>query len=73
MTKQVVHPMVKLQKKVTSLVESKIIKPEDSICKIALLFGDEWAFWKKELKDFGFTVQDPVKDLLAVEDWEEEQ
>ncbi|MGF1486076.1 MAG: DUF4327 family protein [Prochloraceae cyanobacterium] len=72
MTKQVVHPMVKLQRKVASLVESKIIKPNDSIWKIALLYGDKWAYWKKELSEFGFTMQDPVSELLAVEAWDEE-
>ena len=72
MTKQVVHPMVKLQRKVASLVESKVLKPNDSIWKIALLYGDQWAYWKKELSEFGFTMQDPVSELLAVEAWDEE-
>lgn len=72
MTKQVVHPMVKLQRKVASLVKSKVIKPNDSIWKIALLYGDQWAYWKKELSEFGFTMQDPVSELLAVEAWDEE-
>jgi hypothetical protein len=53
-------------------VESKIIKPSDSIWKIALLYGDDWSFWKKELIEFGFTMQDPIGDLLAVEAWDEE-
>ena len=47
MTKQVAHPMVKLQLKVASLVNSKVLKPSDSIWKIALLYGDEWTYWKK--------------------------
>ncbi|MBA3922189.1 MAG: DUF4327 family protein, partial [Nostocaceae cyanobacterium] len=66
MTQQVIHPMVKLQRNVQSLLESKIIKPTDSIWKIALLYGNEWSYWKKELLDFGFTMQDPVSDLLDV-------
>ncbi|MDJ0724315.1 MAG: DUF4327 family protein [Prochloraceae cyanobacterium] len=72
MTKQVVHPMVKLQRKVASLVESNVLKPKDSIWKIALLYGEQWAYWKQELSEFGFTMQDPVSELLAVEAWDEE-
>jgi len=72
MTQQVIHPMVKLQRNVQSLLESKIIKPTDSIWKIALLYGNEWSYWKKELLDFGFTMQDPVSDLLDVDAWDEE-
>lgn len=72
MAQQVIHPMVKLQRHVRSLVESKIIKPSDSIWKIALLYGTEWSYWKQELLDFGFTMQDPVSDLIAVESWDEE-
>jgi Domain of unknown function (DUF4327) len=71
-TKQVVHPMVKFQSHVKSLVTSKIVKPSDSLWKIALLFGDEWSFWKKELLDFGFTMQDPIGHLLAVDVWDDE-
>ncbi len=71
MTNQVAHPMVKLQQKVRSLVESKILKPEDSIWKIAFLYGDNWDFWKRELLEFDFTLQDPVSDLLLVEDWDD--
>lgn len=66
------HPMVKLQRQVRSLVDSKMIKPSDSIWKIALLYGDEWSYWKQELQDFEFSMQDPVADLLAVESWEED-
>ncbi|MDJ0733964.1 MAG: DUF4327 family protein [Nostocaceae cyanobacterium] len=72
MTQQVIHPMVKLQRNVRSLVESKIIKPSDSIWKIALLYGDEWQHWKQELQDFGFSMQDPISELLAVDAWDEE-
>ncbi|HIK18326.1 MAG TPA: DUF4327 family protein [Leptolyngbyaceae cyanobacterium M33_DOE_097] len=72
-SQQVVHPMVKLQRQVQKLVDSKLLKPSDSLWKIALLYGDEWAFWKQELLDFDFTMQDPVSDLLAVESWEEEE
>ena len=53
-------------------MDSKIIQPTDSIWKIALLFGDEWQFWKQELLEFGFTMQDPLSELLAVEAWDEE-
>jgi hypothetical protein len=72
MTNKVAHPMVKLQCKVSSLLNSQVIKPEDSIGKIALLYGDDWAYWKKELQDFGFTMQDPVKELLLVDQWDED-
>ena len=68
---QVLHPMVKLQRQVQSLVSSKLIKPTDRIWKIAFLFGDEWPHWKKELEDFEFSMQDPISELLAVETWEE--
>jgi hypothetical protein len=72
MSQQVIqHPMVKLQRQVKSLVESKVLKPNDSIWKIALLYGDEWSFWKQELQDFGFSMQDPVSELIAVEEWED--
>jgi hypothetical protein len=71
MMQQVAHPMVKMQHQVKSLVESNIIKPTDSIWKIALLYGDKWSFWKKELLDFGFSLQDPVSELLSVEGWDE--
>lgn len=73
MSQQVIHPMVKFQRQVQSLVNSNIIKPSDSLWKIALLFGDEWAYWKKELEEFEFTMQDSIQDLLAVESWEEEE
>ncbi|NEQ65316.1 MAG: DUF4327 family protein [Symploca sp. SIO1B1] len=68
----VTHPMVKLQRQVRSLVESKIIKTTDRIWKISLLYGEEWAHWKQELLEFGFTMQDTIGDLLAVEAWDEE-
>jgi hypothetical protein len=72
MIQQVIHPMVKLQRNVQSLVESNIIKPNDRIWKIALLYGDEWQHWKLELLDFGFSTQDPIGDLLAVEKWDDD-
>ncbi|UKO98155.1 DUF4327 family protein [Nostoc sp. UHCC 0870] len=72
MTQQVIHPMVKLQRNVQSLLESNIIKTNDSIWKIALLYGNDWQHWKQELLDFGFTMQDPIGDLLDVETWDEE-
>ena len=70
-TKQVAHPMLKLQRKVSSLVESNIIKPEDNIGKIALLFGDKWGYWKEELQAFDFSLKDTIEDLLLVEDWDD--
>lgn len=72
MTNQVAHPMVKFQRKLSSLVSSKAIKHSDPLWKLALLYGDDWAFWKKELLDFGFTMQDPVSEVLLVEAWDEE-
>lgn len=72
MTKQVAHPMVKLQRQVQSLIDSKLLRPTDSIWKIALLYGNEWSHWKNELLEFGFSMQDPVQDLLVVEEWDED-
>ncbi len=72
MNTQVAHPMVKLQRQVRSLIDSKLLKPSDSLWKIALLYGDEWAYWKQELLSFDFTMQDPVSELLSVEAWDEE-
>jgi Domain of unknown function (DUF4327) len=72
MDQPVVYPMVKFQRQVRSLVDSKVVKPTDSIWKIALLYGDEWSHWKRELEDFEFSMQDPIGDLLAVESWEDE-
>jgi hypothetical protein len=69
---QVVHPMVKLQQRVASLVNSRVIQADDHIAKIALLFGREWSFLKSELLAYGFSLQDPVKDLLVVETWDDE-
>ncbi|NET58367.1 MAG: DUF4327 family protein [Symploca sp. SIO2E6] len=72
MIQTVTHPMVKFQRQVSSLVESKIIQPTDRIWKISLLYGEEWPHWKQELLDFEFTMQDTIGDLLAVEAWDEE-
>ncbi len=72
MTNQLAHPMEKFQRKMASLVESKAIKPNDSLWKLALLYGDDWGFWKKELEDFGFSMQDPISEVLTVEAWDEE-
>jgi Domain of unknown function (DUF4327) len=72
MTQQVLHPMVKMQRQVESLVKSKILNPSDRIWKIAFLYGDKWQYWKNELLDFGFTLQDPVSELLEVEAWDED-
>lgn len=67
------HPMVKFQRKVQSLVETKAIQPTDSLWKIAFIFGDKWAHWKSELVSFDFTMQDSIGDLLAVDCWEEDE
>lgn len=72
MTKQVAHPMMKLQRKVSSLVDSNIIKPGDSISKIALLLGSDWSYWKNELLEFDFSLKDPIEELLLVENWDED-
>lgn len=72
MTKQVAHPMMKFQRKISSLVESKVLKPSDSLWKLALLYGNDWSYWKKELLEFGFTMQDPVSEVLVVESWDED-
>ena len=72
MTQQVLHPMVKMQRQVESLVASKILVPTDRIWKIAFLYGDKWQHWKNELLEFGFTLQDPVSELLEVEAWDED-
>lgn len=68
----VLHPMAKFQRQVQSLVESNVIKSTDKLWKIAFLFRDSWEHWKQELEDFEFSMQDPISDLLAVENWEEE-
>lgn len=72
MTKQVAHPMMKLQRQVSSLVQSKIVDPSDRIGKIALLLGNDWSYWKNELLDFDFSSQDSIQELLDVEDWDED-
>ncbi|MGB3517015.1 MAG: DUF4327 family protein [Elainellaceae cyanobacterium] len=71
LSQPVIHPMVKFQRKVDSLVKSGVVKSSDSIWKIALLYGDDWAYWKQELEDFEFSVQDPIGDLLVVESWDD--
>ncbi|VEP15000.1 conserved hypothetical protein [Hyella patelloides LEGE 07179] len=72
MNKQVAHPMVKLQRKVSSLIQSNIVKPEDNLSKIALLLGSDWKYWKNELIEFDFSLKDPIQELLLVEDWDED-
>ncbi len=73
MSQQVAHPMEKLQRQVQKLVDSKLIKSTDGLWKIALLYGDEWAYWKQELISFEFSMKDPVSALLAVDMWEEDE
>ncbi|MGF1513832.1 MAG: DUF4327 family protein [Elainellaceae cyanobacterium] len=72
MNHPVIHPMVKFQRQVKSLVDSTAVKGSDQLWKIALLYGDDWAHWKAELLEFGFSMQDPIADLLSVETWEDE-
>ena len=72
MTNQVAHPMEQFQVKLSKLVEANLLKPSDGIWKAAFLYGDQWHYWKQELFDFGFTTQDPVSEVLAVEIWDEE-
>ncbi|KKD38340.1 MAG: DUF4327 family protein [Limnoraphis robusta] len=72
MSQQVIHQMEKLQRQVHSLVKSDLIKPTDSLWKIAFLYGAEWEYWKRELLEFGFSMQDPISELLAVEGWDED-
>lgn len=71
MNQTVAHPMGKFQRQVRSLVDSKVIRPTDPLWKIALLYGEEWSHWKKELEDFEFSMQDPISDLIAVESWDD--
>lgn len=72
MTQTVLHPMARLQRQVQKLVTSKLLKPTDSIWKIALLYGDDWTFWKSELQAYDFSMQDPISELLAVESWDDD-
>ena len=65
--------MMKLQRQVRSLVDRKLLKPTDGLWKIAFLYGDKWAYWRKELEDFDFKMQDPVEELLKVDVWEEDE
>lgn len=67
-----IHPMAKFQRQIQSLVDSDVIQPADRLWKIAFLFNDEWGHWKQELEDFGFSMQDPISELLVVESWEDE-
>nr|WP_283757469.1 DUF4327 family protein [Roseofilum casamattae] len=62
--------MAKLQSKIKSLVDSQILKPTDGIWKMAFLYGDKWEFWKEELEAYDFSMQDPVSEILAVDEWE---
>lgn len=71
-TTQVVHPMVKFQQQVRSLVDANLVKSSDSLWQISLLYGDEWQHWKQELKEFGFSTQDAISEFLSVESWDED-
>ena len=69
---EAVHPMAELQRQVRSLVNSNVLQPTDSLWKIAFLYGDDWSYWKQELQEYEFAMQDPVMALLAVEAWDDE-
>ncbi len=71
-TSPVVHPMVRLQQQIQSLVNSNVLKPTDSLWKIAFLYGEDWSHWKQELHAYEFSMQDPVSLLLDVEAWDDE-
>jgi len=71
-TTQVVHPMVKFQQQVRSLVDAKLVKPSDSLWQVALVYGDEWQHWKKELAEFGFSTQDAIGEMLSIDGWDED-
>ncbi|MEL6138007.1 MAG: DUF4327 family protein [Cyanobacteria bacterium J06626_23] len=64
--------MAKFQRQVQSLVDTRAVKQTDHLWKMALLFGDRWTYWKAELEDFDFSMRDPISDLLAVENWDED-
>jgi hypothetical protein len=66
------HPMVKFQQQVKSLTEKKLVNASDRLWQVALVFGSDWQHWKTELIDFGFTMHDPIGELLAVEAWDDE-
>jgi hypothetical protein len=72
MSQKLAHPMEKFQRQVRSRVETNVIKPTDRLWQIALLYGNDWAHWKKELHEFGFSMDDPVVELLQVEAWDED-
>ncbi|MGF1492798.1 MAG: DUF4327 family protein [Microcoleaceae cyanobacterium] len=72
MSQKVLHPMEKFQRQVASLIKSDVVQPTDSLWKISLLFGKDWTHWKQELLEFGFSMQDPICELLAVEGWDED-
>ncbi len=73
MSQKVLHPMVKLQRHVRSLVESGVLKPTDGLWKIAFLYSDQWSYLKQELESFDFSMKDPVSELLTVEQWDEDE
>jgi hypothetical protein len=64
--------MVQLQQQVRSLIASNVLKPTDSLWKIAFLYGDDWSHWKQELQEYEFSMHDPVKMLLDVEAWDDD-
>jgi Domain of unknown function (DUF4327) len=72
MTQPVLHPMDKFQRQVRSLVGSRKLNTTDSLWKVAFVYGDEWGYWKQELLEFGFTMKDPIQELLAVQAWDED-
>jgi hypothetical protein len=71
-THRVMHPMVKLQRQVQFFVDSRKLQPTDRLWKVGFLFQDTWPYWKQELLDFEFSMQDPIQAFLEVEAWDED-
>lgn len=72
MVPRVMHPMVRLQRQVQSLVNSRKLQPTDGLWKVGFLFRDAWPHWKEELLDFEFSMSDPIQAFLDVEVWDED-
>ena len=54
MTRRVTHPMVRLQRQVQSIVDSRKLQPTDGLWKVGFLFRDTRPQWKEELLDFDY-------------------
>lgn len=64
--------MGKLQRQVQSLVDSGKLQSSDALWKVAFRFRDNWSYWKSELLEFEFSMQDPIQAFLDVEAWDED-